>query len=306
MNCPRCLRALPAGAAECTSCGPAVPSEEGERRPVTVLFCDLVGSTALSLEVEAEELSEIVRAYQELCSAIIQTEGGYVAQLLGDGILAYFGYPAGYEDDSRRAVRAAVRIVQSMTSQTIRARRLEVRVGIHTGVVVIGLTGRGATRQPLAFGHAPNIAARVQSQATPNEVLLTESTQPMVEGYFLLDNLGPRELTGISRPTRLYRVRGETLATSRLEARRRAGLTPFVGRRRVPRIPRRAFRESRPPTSEGPARAGRRGRGQIQAPGGGTGEPCRRRGRVVPGVLSPVHQNNPLHPWPRSSCAGWD
>ncbi len=255
-----------------------------------------MGSTALSLEVEAEELSEIVRAYQELCSAIIQTEGGYVAQLLGDGILAYFGYPAGYEDDSRRAVRAAVRIVQSMTSQTIRARRLEVRVGIHTGVVVIGLTGRGATRQPLAFGHAPNIAARVQSQAGPNEVLLTESTQPMVEGYFLLDDLGPRELTGISRPTRLYRVRGETLATSRLEARRRAGLTPFVGRRREleyldEHFENHGLRLRKVLLVRGDAGVGKSRLLEVA-----------RESLAVAGVesfqafCSPVHQNNPLHP----------
>jgi class 3 adenylate cyclase/tetratricopeptide (TPR) repeat protein len=219
------------GAMRCTRCGAALEVLEGDRRPLTVLFCDLLGSTPLSQELDPEELADLVHRYQKTCADIVATEGGYTAQYLGDGILIYFGYPEAHEDDARRSVLAGLRIVEGVSKISVRGRPLQVRVGIHTGIVVVGPVGSGPSSQRLALGGAPNVAARVQGQAEANQVLLTDATRRLVEGYFAFEDLKERPLAGLP-PTRLFRVRGETGAASRLDAARPAGLTPFVGRRK--------------------------------------------------------------------------
>jgi class 3 adenylate cyclase len=177
------------------------------------MFCDLVGSTALSAQLDPEELREIVRAYQETCADVIFRYEGHIAQHLGDGLLVYFGYPAAHEDDAQRAVRAGLEIVEAIRGQVTgnggQAKRqpLQVRIGIHTGLVVIGEIGSSEKREILALGETPNIAARIQGLAEPDTVVLSAATQRLEAGLFESQDLGLQTLKGylISSPcTALY------------------------------------------------------------------------------------------------------
>ncbi|NOT55639.1 MAG: AAA family ATPase [Deltaproteobacteria bacterium] len=207
-----------------------------ERRQLTVMFCDLVGSTALSEQLDPEDLRTVVRLYQETCTAVIQRYAGHIAQHLGDGLLVYFGYPVAHEDDAQRGVRTGLEIVQALRGQgtgdrkQARQQPLQVRIGIHTGVVVIGEIGRGEKREMLALGETPNIAARVQGLAEPDTVVISAVTYRLVHGLFACQDLGPQTLKGISVPLSLYRVIEESVARSRFEVAIGAGLTPLVGR----------------------------------------------------------------------------
>ncbi|HXG18485.1 MAG TPA: adenylate/guanylate cyclase domain-containing protein [Methylomirabilota bacterium] len=213
-----------------------------ERRQLTVLFCDLVGSTALSAQLDPEELREVVRAYQETCATVIRCYDGHIAQHLGDGLLVYFGYPVAHEDDARRAVRAGLEIIRALQSRARqqaanpplpygrRPNSLHVRIGVHTGLVVIGEIGSSAKREILALGETPNVAARLQGLAEPDTVVLSAVTQRLVQGLFTCEELGPQMLKGISTPLVVYRVVAESAAQSRFEAAARIGLTPLVGR----------------------------------------------------------------------------
>jgi TOMM system kinase/cyclase fusion protein len=226
---------------------------EAERRQLTVMFCDLVGSTALSERLDPEELREVVRAYQETCTEVIQRYEGHIAQHLGDGLLVYFGYPAAHEDDAQRAARAGLEIVAAL--QHVSARHevpsplvgegqgervvgatgrspLQVRIGIHTGLVVIGEIGSSEKREILALGETPNIAARLQGLAEPDTVVLSATTQRLVAGLFECQDLGPQTLKGLSAPLTVYRVVRESEVQSRFQVAVRTGLTPLVGRER--------------------------------------------------------------------------
>jgi len=215
---------------------PSTQPPAAERRQLTVMFCDLVGSTALSAQLDPEELREVVRGYQELSAAAVERFGGHLAQYLGDGVLVYFSYPVAHEDDAARAVRAGLEIVRALREQEIRdegqrrRQSLQVRIGIHTGPVVIGEIGGGAKRELLALGETPNIAARIQGQAAPNEVVISTATYRLTEGLFECEDRGQPELKGISIPLTLYRVTKESDAQSRFEVVARKGLTPLVGR----------------------------------------------------------------------------
>ena len=207
-----------------------------ERRQLTVMFCDLVGSTALSTQLDPEELREVVQAYQETCTQIIQQYDGYIAQHLGDGLLVYFGYPVAHEDDATRAVRAGLEIVEAIRRQGTgsegqgKREPLQVRIGIHTGLVVIGEIGSSEKREILALGETPNIAARIQGQANPDEVVISAATYHLVEGLFECEDRGQPELKGITTPLTLYQVRKESDVHSRFDAEVSKGLTPLVGR----------------------------------------------------------------------------
>ena len=210
---------------------PASSSPTGERRQLTVMFCDLVGSTALSEQLDPEELQTVVRTYQEVSAQVIERYEGYIAQYLGDGLLVYFGYPAAHEDDAARAIRAGLEIVTALhQARSQFPQPVQVRIGIHTGPVVVGQMGSGSRHEQLALGETPNIAARMQGQAQPNEVVISAATQRLVTGLFETQDRGLSELKGISTPLSLYRVVGESEAQSRFEAAVRAGLTPLVGR----------------------------------------------------------------------------
>jgi class 3 adenylate cyclase len=188
---------------------PPLPTtrREAERRQLTVMFCDLVDSTKLSEQLDPEEYRAVVRAYHETCAGAIGRYAGHTAQHLGDGLLVYFGYPAAHEDDAQRAVRTGLEILaglQSLNAQlpaTIKARLphpIQVRIGVHTGLVVIGEIGSSEKREILALGETPNIAARLQGLAEPDTVVISGATYHLVQGLFECQDRGPQELKGIS------------------------------------------------------------------------------------------------------------
>jgi class 3 adenylate cyclase len=209
---------------------------EAERRQLTVMFCDLVGSTTLSEQLDPEELREVIRAYQEVCSEVIGRFEGHIAQYLGDGLLVYFGYPLAHEDDAQRAVSTGLEIIEEMEMLNTRLQvdmnvRLAVRLGIHTGLVVAGEMGGRKKRDPMAIvGETPNIAARLQSLAEPNTAVISSTTYRLVEGLFECHDLGMQALKGISSPMKVYQVTCESGVWSRFEVSAAKGLTPLVGR----------------------------------------------------------------------------
>lgn len=246
-RCPQCNLESQAGARFCGHCGASLsvdarPAQraggvDAERRHLTVMFCDLAESTALSERLDPEELRDIVRDYQRVSGEVIDRFGGYVAQYLGDGLLVYFGYPQAYEDAPCRAVYAALGILEAVRVLNDRVEkernlRLGVRVGIHTGEVVAGEIGTGGSQERLALGQTPNIAARLLAAADENTVVVSETTYRLVRAFFSCEPLGPRTLKGVSRPLELHRVLAETRVRSRFEDAARAGLSPLVGRER--------------------------------------------------------------------------
>src|SRR5258705_3824922 len=189
-----------------------VPAE-AERRQLTVLFCDLVGSTELAGQLDPEDLRAVVRAYQESAATVIQQYAGHIAQYLGDGLLVYFGYPTAHEDDARRAVHTGMGIVEAIAALNTRlmgqyAVQLAVRLGIHTGTVVVGVMGGGERHEHLALGETPNIAARLEALAPANAVVISPVTARPVRGTFALEDAGTHTLKGIAEPMTITRVRG--------------------------------------------------------------------------------------------------
>jgi len=212
----------------------AVSPPAAERRQLTVMFCDLVESTRLAGQLDPEELREVIRAYQERAVGVIQQYEGHVAQYLGDGLLVYFGWPQAHEDDAQRAVHTGLGIVQDMENLNFQLEqdngiRLAVRIGIHTGPVVIGEVGSGDRQENLALGETPNIAARLEGLAAPNTVVISDDSRRLVAGAFEYDELGTPKLKGVSESIRVFRVRGHSTVASRFEA-TTTTLTPMVGR----------------------------------------------------------------------------
>jgi class 3 adenylate cyclase len=213
-----------------------LPPREAEHRQLTVLFCDLADSTRLSSQLDPEELREVMLAYQATCVEVIQRFDGYIAQYLGDGLLVYLGYPQAHEDDAQRAVRTGLGIVDAMETLNTRLAqakgiRLVVRLGIHTGPVVVGTMGSGGRHEQLALGETPNNAARLQSLAAPDTVAISDTTYRLVQGYFRCNDLGLHSLRGVETPLQVYCVVGESAAQSRLDVAGATGLTPLVGRK---------------------------------------------------------------------------
>src|SRR5512143_1147033 len=173
---------------------PRTATVEGDRRQLTVMFCDMVGSTALSTQLDPEELREVVRAYREMCAQVISRFDGYIARYLGDGLLVYFGYPVAHEDDVQRAVRAGLGIVKAVRESPLHTRPqqpLQVRIGIHTGLVVAGDIVGGKTHETMAIvGETPNIAARLQEKALPDSVVIGTATYRLIQGFFECEDRG--------------------------------------------------------------------------------------------------------------------
>ena len=225
---------------------PPAPDPHAGRRQLTVMFCDIVGSMALAGQLDPEEWRDIVQTYQDTCAGVIQRFDGYIAQYLGDGLLVYFGYPIAHEDAAVRAVKAGLGILaqlnrmNSQIRQTGRlpslckngkgAPRIRLRIGIHTGQVVVGDMGAGERHEQLALGETPNIAARLQSIAKANTAVMSAATYRLVEGFFECQTLGPHALKGKATPISVYQVIGEEGAQSRFEVALEAGLPPLVGR----------------------------------------------------------------------------
>jgi class 3 adenylate cyclase/tetratricopeptide (TPR) repeat protein len=213
-----------------TAPAPGAPAQvDAERRQVTVMFCDLVGSTALSTRHDPEDLRELIGDYHRAAAETVGRFDGFVAKYMGDGVLIYFGYPQAHEDDAERAVWAALAVIEAVGRLPARE-DLRVRVGIATGLAVVGdLTGEGAAQERGVVGETPNLAARLQALATPNTLVIAEATRRQIGELFDLEDLGPQQLAGFAEPQRAWRVLGESGEVSRFEA-LRSGETPLVGR----------------------------------------------------------------------------
>ena len=206
------------------------PQDAAERRQVTLMFSDLVGSTALSARMDPEDLREVISAYQKCVAETVQRFGGFVAKYMGDGALVYFGYPQAHEDDAEQAVRAGLELVAAVSALKTHA-ALQTRVGIATGLVVVGdLIGSGASQEQAIVGETPNLAARLQGVAEPNTVVIAESTRKLVGNLFDLEDLGPQELKGIAGPVRGWAALRPASVESRFDALHASGLTELVGR----------------------------------------------------------------------------
>ena len=262
-----------------------------ERRQLTVLFCDVVDSMALSERLDPEELRDVVREYQTVSAAVVERFLGHTAQYLGDGLLVYFGFPVAHEDDPQRAVHTGLGIVAAVETlsrrlEAERGIRLAVRVGIHTGKVVAGQMGTGDTRERLALGQAPNIAARLQSLAEPGTVVVSDATFPLVQGFFVCQPLGPQILKGVSRPMELYRVLQESGVRTLFELAVTRGLTPLVGRQQDLAVLQRCFERVRS------------GRGQTVLL---SGEPGIGKSRLV--QMLKEHAKDERHEWLICRCS---
>src|ERR1700723_1880095 len=208
----------------------AQPEDRAERRQVTVMFSDLVGSTALSARMDPEDLREVISAYQKCVAETVRRCGGFVAKYMGDGVLIYFGFPQAHEDDAERAVRAGLELVTAVGSLKTHA-ALQTRVGIATGLVVVGdLIGSGASQEQAIVGETPNLAARLQGIAEPNSVVIAESTRKLLGNLFELEDLGATDLKGIGGPGRAWAALRASSAEGRFEAMHTTGLTALVGR----------------------------------------------------------------------------
>ncbi len=231
-RCPSCGYANPASAKFCLECGHKLPATgvdaagrpatdtatpqpsqvagSAERRQLTVMFCDLVGSTALSARLDLEDLREIMSAYLHRCAEVIDKSGGFTAKYMGDGVVAYFGYPQAHEDDAERAVRCGLALVDAASRlQTSHGVTLQVRIGIATGVVVVGdLIGEGAAQEQGVVGETPNLASRLQTLAEPGQVVIAPSTRRLTSGHFEYRDLGRVVLKGLADPIHACREHG--------------------------------------------------------------------------------------------------
>ena len=249
VRCPKCGTENPPEASFCGDCGAGLVvtarteaeehahhiiveqhAVEGERRHLTVLFCDLVGSTEIAGHLDPEEWREIVAGYHRAAAQAVERFGGHVAQYLGDGVMAYFGWPEAHDNDAERAARAGLAILDAISKLNEHSThpKLAARVGIDSGAVVVGA---GAGKDTDVFGDTPNIAARVQTAAAPGTVMITTDTHRLVSGLFVVEDHGAQALKGIERPVQLYRVVQPSGVRGRFEAAAATrGLTPFVGR----------------------------------------------------------------------------
>jgi class 3 adenylate cyclase len=220
---PSLQRSAPAAASDTHS--------SAERRQLTIMFCDLVGSTALAARLDPEDLREVLGAYHRTVSDAVAAAGGVVAKYMGDGVLVYFGYPQAHEHDAEQAVRAGLALVDRIGRLESRAGTLAGRVGIATGLVVVGdLLGSGDSQERGVVGETPNLAARLQEMGGPGAVLIADSTRRLVGDLFEYRNLGLVDVKGLAAPVPAWQVLRESIVENRFEALRSAALSPLVGR----------------------------------------------------------------------------
>lgn len=247
-TCSQCGFRSPPDFAFCGGCGASIATETpnltasrsavahaaAERRQLTVVFCDLVESTSLSNRLDPEDLRRVVRQYQREVQTIVERYAGSVAQYLGDGVLVYFGYPTAHEDDPVRAIRCSLEMVDAVHrirfDHPLPEVRLQARIGVHTGEVVVGDIGAGEKVEQLAMGPTPNLAARMQAVAEPGTVAMSEATHRLVAGFIHCQDLGQKAVKGFEGPIHVYRALAPTGARSGFEIAEARGLTPFVGR----------------------------------------------------------------------------
>ena len=251
-ECPACGALIPAVAKFCSGCGTSLVSDSkglvsrlggaakkvmapasssAERRQITVVFCDLVGSTALAARLDPEDMREIIGAYHKCVTETVERFGGFVAKYMGDGVLIYFGYPHAHEEDAERAVRAGLALIESV-HRLGAPEKLQARVGMATGLVIVGdLVGAGAAQEQTVVGETPNLAARLQALAEPDAVVIPASTRLLIGSLFEYQSLGPVDAKAFVDPIEAWRVVGESAIENRFEALRpRGGVTPLVGR----------------------------------------------------------------------------
>jgi class 3 adenylate cyclase/predicted ATPase len=218
-------------AAAVTAASRDAPAQaDAERRQLSVMFCDLVGSTALSTRFDPEDLREVIASYHRAVAEIVARFDGFVAKYMGDGVLVYFGYPRAHEDDAERAVRAGLGAIDAVGRLDVKSVELQARVGIATGLVVVGdLIGEGSAQEQSVVGETPNLAARLQALATPTSLVIAASTRQQIGELFDLEDFGPQRLAGFAEPQHAWRVLGESGEVSRFEA-LRSGTSPLVGR----------------------------------------------------------------------------
>ena len=229
----KAVAALTSPAAALPAATPISPvADAAERRQLTVMFCDLVGSTAMSARLDPEDMREIIRAYQDACSGAVARYDGFIAKFMGDGVLAYFGFPRAHEEDAERAVKAGLDIAAAIAKLDTRANEtLKVRIGVATGIVVVGdLVGQGSAQEQAVVGETPNLAARLQALAEPGAVVIAGSTRRLLGGAFELKPLGHQTLKGFDWPVPAWTVLREAENVTRFEASRSQAMTPFVGR----------------------------------------------------------------------------
>jgi class 3 adenylate cyclase len=215
--------------------------DTAERRQVTVMFSDLVGSTTLSARMDPEDLREVISAYQKCVAETVHRFDGFVARYMGDGVLVYFGYPQAHEDDVERAIRAGLELITAVAA--LKSLSLRTRVGIATGLVVVGdlFVGSAAAQERGIVGETPNLAARLQEIAEPNMVVICDRTRRLLGNLFELEDLGPRDLKGLARPARAWAALRASSVASRFEALHAIGLTALVGREEEFELLRRCF-----------------------------------------------------------------
>jgi class 3 adenylate cyclase/predicted ATPase len=285
-------------AADTAQCPIAPPRPSAERRQLTILFCDLVGSTALASELDPEDLSGVLHKFQDTCAAVIEQAGGYLAKYMGDGVLVYFGYPQAHEDEAERAVRAGLALVARVGQLVLPSGELaKVRVGIATGMVIVGETvGEGSSRETEAVGQTLNMAARLQEIASPNTVTITTSTRRLLGDGFAIEELGLYNLKGISEPVLLWRVTGERVVVSRFDAIRSKKLTEFVGRREELRQLMAVWQRARKGDGQVALLCGEAGIGKSRITKTLRDYTAGDRHIMVSYQCSPYHTNSPLYP----------
>src|SRR5215472_13520277 len=210
---------------------PAPAAPVAERRQLTVMFCDLVGSTELSARLDPEDLREVIAAYHRAVADVVRSFDGFVAKYMGDGVLVYFGYPRAHENDAEHAVRAGLDVIEAVGRLDIRSVTLQARVGIATGLVVVGdLIGEGSAQEQSVVGETPNLAARLQTLAEPNTVFIAASTRRLVADLFEYRDLGAIKVKGIAEPVPAWQVLRPSAVVSRFEALRGSALSRLIGR----------------------------------------------------------------------------
>jgi len=304
--CSACGTGNPAGAKFCSGCGvglgaarpaPAAPPTTAERRQLSVMFCDLVGSTELSSRLDPENLGNLIRAYQARAAETIARFDGFIAKYMGDGILVYFGWPRAGETDAEQAVRAALAVTEAVSAAPIQGEALRVRVGIATGLVVVGdRIGTGEAREQTAIGETPNRAARLQAEAGPGGIIIDAATQRQLGDLFELHRLGALALKGLPEPVEAFEVRAERANQSRFEALHAARLSPLIGRQEELELLQRRWAQAKD------------GQGRVVLI---SGEPGIGKSRLLAALdeqlqgeaptrlryfCSPHHQDSPLHP----------
>ena len=277
---------------------PPAPSSTAARRQLTVMFCDLVGSTALAAQLDPEDLREIIAAYRDGVAAIVRKYGGSISGYIGDGMLILFGHPSAHEDDAERAVRAALEIAAATHARAPPGLELQVRLGLATGLVIVGdLIGSEATEMQAVLGETPNLAARLQALAEPDGVVIAEDTRRLIGGLFDYQDLGPVTLKGFAAPVRAWRVLREGTTESRFEALHAAVLTPLVGREEELELLGRCWDRARTGTGQVVLLAGEAGIGKSRLVAALQehieGEPHTR----LRYFCSPRHQDSALYPF---------